>query len=139
MFMKKRIIIILSLVMLILTFIFAEIFSIYHFGSVPTLLTTLYLISIFSIFEYLSISLTYVIRKIIKKEKIGLKKISGLILLFIVLLLVLIFLIVLDFDYLNWYAYSSPFYLNVIYRSIEFLVPSIALTVFGILLIKNKK
>ena len=137
--MKKRIIIILSLVMLILTFIFAEIFSIYHFGSVPTLLTTLYLISIFSIFEYLSISLTYVIRKIIKKEKIGLKKISGLILLFIVLLLVLIFLIVLDFDYLNWYAYSSPFYLNVIYRSIEFLVPSIALTVFGILLIKNKK
>lgn len=139
MFMKKRIIIILSLVMLILTFIFAEIFSIYHFGSVPTLLTTLYLISIFSIFEYLSISLTYVIRKIIKKEKIGLKKISGLILLFIALLLVLIFLIVLDFDYLNWYAYSSPFYLNVIYRSIEFLVPSIALTVFGILLIKNKK
>lgn len=137
--MKKRIIIILSLVMLVLTFIFAEIFSIYHFGSVPTLLTTLYLISIFSIFEYLSISLTYVIRKIIKKEKIGLKKISGLILLFIALLLVLIFLIVLDFDYLNWYAYSSPFYLNVIYRSIEFLVPSIALTVFGILLIKNKK
>lgn len=137
--MKKRIIIILSLVMLVLTFIFAEIFSIYHFGSVPTLLTTLYLISIFSIFEYLSISLTYVIRKIIKKEKIDLKKISGLILLFIALLLVLIFLIVLDFDYLNWYAYSSPFYLNVIYRSIEFLVPSIALTVFGILLIKNKK
>lgn len=137
--MKKRIIIILSLVMLVLTFIFAEIFSIYHFGSVPALLTTLYLISIFSIFEYLSISLTYVIRKIIKKEKIDLKKISGLILLFIALLLVLIFLIVLDFDYLNWYAYSSPFYLNVIYRSIEFLVPSIALTVFGILLIKNKK
>ena len=139
MFMKKRIIIILSLVMLILTFIFAEIFSIYHFGSVPTLLTSLYLISIFSIFEYLSISLTYVIRKIIKKEKIGLKKISGLILLFIVLLLVLIFLIVLDFDYLNWYVYSSPFYLNVIYRSIEFLVPSIVLTIFGVLLIKNKK
>lgn len=137
--MKKSLILILSIATLILTFIFAEIFSIYHFGSVPTLLTTLYLISIFSIFEYLSISLTYVIRKIIKKEKIGLKKISGLILLFIALLLVLIFLIVLDFDYLNWYEYSSPFYLNVIYRSIEFLVPSIALTVFGILLIKNKK
>lgn len=137
--MKKRNILIGTIISIIVTFIFAEIFSIYHFGSVPTLLTSLYLISIFSIFEYLSISLTYVIRKIIKKEKIGFRKIIGLILFFIALLLLLIFLIVLEFDYLNWYAYSSPFYLNVIYRSIEFLVPSIALTIFGILLIKNKK
>ena len=137
--MKKKKILILTIITLFLTFIFAEIFSIYHFGSVPTLLTSLYLISIFSVFEYLLISLIYVVRKIVKKEKIGLKKIIGLILFFIALLLLLIFLIVLDFDYLNWYAYSSPFYLNVIYRSIEFLVPSIALTIFGILLIKNKK
>lgn len=137
--MKKKKILILSIITLFLTFIFAEIFSIYHFGSVPTLLTSLYLISIFSVFEYLLISLTYVIRKIIKKEKLGFKKIIGLILFFIALLLLLIFLIVVDFDYLNWYAYSSPFYLNVIYRSIEFLVPSIAFTVFGILMIKNKK
>ena len=136
--MKKRKILILTILTLVLTFIFAEIFSIYHFGSLPTLLTSLYLISIFLTFEYLSISLTYVIRKIIKKEKLSFKKILGLIFLFIALLLVLIFLIVLDFDYLNWYAYSSPFYLNVIYRSIEFLVPSIALTIFGILLIKIK-
>lgn len=136
--MKKRIIIILTIITLVLTFIFAEIFSIYNFGSLPTLLTSLYLISIFSILEYLSISLTYVIRKIIKKEKLGFKRIFGLILFFIVLLLVLIFLIVVDFDYLNWYAYSSPFYLNVIYRSIEFLVPSMALIIFGILLIKSK-
>ena len=136
--MKKRKILILTILTLVLTFIFAEIFSIYHFGSLPTLLTSLYLISIFLTFEYLSISLTYVIRKIIKKEKLSFKKILGLIFLFIALLLVLIFLIVLDFDYLNWYAYSSPFYLNVIYRSIEFLVPSIALTIFGILLIKSK-
>lgn len=137
--MKKRNILIGTIISIIVTFIFAEIFSIYHFGSVPTLLTLLYLISIFSIFEYLSISLTYVIRKIIKKEKIGFRKIIGLIIFFIALLLLLIYLIVIDFDYLNWYAYSSPFYLNVIYRSIEFLVPSIALTIFGILLIKNKK
>ena len=136
--MKKRKILILTILTLVLTFIFAEIFSIYHFGSLPTLLTSLYLISIFLTFEYLSISLTYVIRKIIKKEKLSFKKILGLIFLFIALLLVLIFLIVLEFDYLNWYAYSSPFYLNVIYRSIEFLVPSIALTIFGILLIKSK-
>lgn len=135
--MKNRIIIILTIITLVLTFIFAEIFSIYHFGSLPTLLTSLYLISIFSIFEYLSISLTYVIKKIIKKEKLGFKRIFRLILFFIALSLLLIFLIVLEFDYLNWYAYSSPFYLNVIYRSIEFLVPSIALTIFGILLIKN--
>ena len=137
--MKKRNILIGSIISIIITFIFAEIFSLYHFGSVPTLLTILYLISIFSMFEYLLISTTYVIRKIIKKEKIGFKKIIGIILFFIALSLLLIFLIVLDFDYLNWYAYSSPFYLNVIYRSIEFLVPSIALTIFGILLIKNKK
>ena len=137
--MKKRNILIGSIISIIITFIFAEIFSLYHFGSVPTLLTTLYLISIFSMFEYLLISTTYVIRKLIKKEKLEIKKIIGIILLFVALLLLLIFLIVLDFDYLNWYAYSSPFYLNVIYRSIEFLVPSIALTIFGILLIKNKK
>ena len=46
-YMKKRTIIILSIIILVLTFIFAEIFSIYHFGNVPTLLTSLYLISIF--------------------------------------------------------------------------------------------
>ena len=137
--MKKSLVFILSIITLVLTFIFAEIFSIYHFGSVPTLLTSIYLISIFLTLEYLSISLTYVIRKIIQKEKLGFKKIIGLILFFIALSLVLIFLIIINFDYLNWYAYSSPFYLNVIYRSIEFLVPSIALTIFGILLIKNKK
>lgn len=61
--MKKRTIIILSIIILVLTFIFAEIFSIYHFGNVPTLLTSLYLISIF---EYLSISIIYIVRKLIK-------------------------------------------------------------------------
>ena len=137
--MKKGTILILSIIALVLTFIFAKIFSIYHFGSVPTLLTSLYLISIFSIFEYLSISITYVIIKIIKKEKIGIKKIIGLILLFVALLLLLIYLIVLNVDYLHWYMSSAPFYLNVIVRSIEFLLPSIILIVIGILLIRNKK
>ena len=66
--MKKGTIIILSIITLVLTFIFAEIFSIYHFGSAPTLLTSLYIISIFAIFEYLSISITYIVRKLIKKE-----------------------------------------------------------------------
>ena len=137
--MKKGTIIILSIITLVLTFIFAEIFSIYHFGSAPTLLTSLYLISIFAIFEYLSISITYIVRKLIKKEKLETKKIIGLILLFVALLLALLYLVVLDVDYLHWYMNSSPFYLNVIVRSVEFLLPSIVLIIIGILLIKNKR
>ena len=74
--MKKRTIMILSIIILVLSFIFAEIFSIYHFGNVPTLLTSLYLISIFVIFEYLSISITYIVKKLIKKEKNRQKKIK---------------------------------------------------------------
>jgi len=136
--MKKRNILIGSIISIIITFIFAEIFSLYHFGSVPTLLTILYLISIFSMFEYLLISTTYVIRKLIKKEKLEIKKIIGIILLFVALLLVLLFLIVVDVDYLHWYMYSSPFYLNVIVRSVEFLLPAIVLILISILLIKNK-
>ena len=137
--MKKRAIIILSIIILVLTFIFAEILSIYHFGNVPTLLTSLYLISIFSIFEYLSISITYIVSKLIKKEKLEIKKIIGLILLLVALLLILLYLVVLDIDYLHWYMNSVPFYLNVIVRSIEFLLPSIILIVIGINLIKRKK
>ena len=136
--MKKRNILIGSIISIIITFIFAEIFSLYHFGSVPTLLTILYLISIFSMFEYLLISTTYVIRKLIKKEKLEIKKIMGIILLFVALLLVLLFLIVVNVDYLHWYMYSSPFYLNVIVRSVEFLLPAIVLILISILLIKNK-
>ena len=135
--MKKGTIIILSIITLVLTFIFAEIFSIYHFGSAPTLLTSLYIISIFAIFEYLSISITYIVRKLIKKEKLETKKIIGLILLFVALLLAVLYLVVLDVDYLHWYMNSSPFYLNVIVRSVEFLLPSIVLIIIGLLLIKK--
>ena len=137
--MKKGTIIILSIITLVLTFIFAEIFSIYHFGSAPTLLTSLYLISIFAIFEYLSISITYIVRKLIKKEKLETKKIIGLILLFVALLLILLYLVVLNVDYLHWYMSSAPFYLNVIVRSVEFLIPSLILIVVSIILLKNKK
>lgn len=137
--MKKRTVILLTIVILILTFIFAETFSIYHFGNMPTLLTTLYLISIFSLFEYLSIFITYIIKKLIRKEKLEIKKIIGLILLLIALLLILLFLIVINVDYLNWYMYSSPFYINVIVRSIEFLIPSLILIIVGIILLKKKK
>ena len=50
--MKKRNILIGTIISFVLTFILAELFSIYHFGSIPTLLTLFYLIAIFSIFEY---------------------------------------------------------------------------------------
>lgn len=136
--MKSRVIIIISIISLIFTFVLAELFSVYQFGSVPTLLTSLYLISIFAIMEYLFISITYIVKKISKKQKIGVKKIIGLLLLFIALLLILLFLIVVDIDWLNWYLYSSPFYINVIMRSIEMLLPSIILIGISILLIKNK-
>lgn len=135
--MKK---IILSVIIsLIITFIFAEVFSIYHFGNIPTLLTSLYLISLFSIFEYILLTIIYIIKKIMNKQKIRGKEIIGRILLFIALIIILFFLIVLDIDWLNWYAYSSPFYINVIVRSIEFLLPSILLIVVSIVLIKKKK
>ena len=136
--MKSRVIIIINIISLIFTFVLAELFSVYHFGSVPTLLTSLYLISIFAIMEYLFISITYMVKKISKKQKIGVKKIIGLLLLFIALLLILLFFIVVDIDWLNWYLYSSPFYINVIMRSIEMLLPSIILIGISILLIKNK-
>lgn len=134
--MKIRLVII-SIISLILTFVFAELLSLYHFGSVPTLLTSLYLISMFAIIEYLFISITYIIKKIVKKQKIGVKKIIGLFLLFIALLFILSFLIVVDIDWLNWYVYSSPFYINVIIRSVEFLLPAIILIVISIVLMKK--
>lgn len=137
--MKKKSIIIITIITLIFTFIFAEIFSIYHFGSIPTLLTTSYLMSIFSIFEYLLISLTYIIKKRMKKEKIERKIIIGLILLFIALLLILFYIVSLNIDWLNWYAYSSPFYLNLIVKTIEYIVPSIILIIISIKLLKKKK
>lgn len=134
--MKIRLVII-SIISLILTFVFAELLSLYHFGSIPTLLTSLYLISMFAIIEYLFISITYIIKKIVKNQKIGVKKIIGLFLLFIALLFILSFLIVVDIDWLNWYVYSSPFYINVIIRSVEFLLPAIILIVISIVLMKK--
>ena len=135
--MKSRVIIIISIISLIFTFVLAELFSVYQFGSVPTLLTSLYLISMFAIIEYLFISITYIIKKIVKNQKIGVKKIIGLFLLFIALLFILSFLIVVDIDWLNWYVYSSPFYINVIIRSVEFLLPAIILIVISIVLMKK--
>lgn len=135
--MKK--ILVSVIIALIITFIFAELISIYHFGSIPTLLIVLYLISLFSIFEYILLSIVYIVKKIISKQKVSGKEMIGRILLFIALITILVFLIVLDIDWINWYAYSSPFYINVIVRSVEFLLPAIILIVIGIILLRKNK
>ena len=81
----KKPILISTLISIVLTFVFSEILSIYHIGTIPTLLTTLYLIAMFLIFEYIFIVANYLIKNI---NKINIKKIIGLILLFISLLLI---------------------------------------------------
>lgn len=128
---------ILNFVSLILTFIFADVLSIYSFGSIPTLLSILYLLSIFLILDYVLITGSYILKKLITKEKILIKEIIGLILIFIALILILLFLVVVNVDYLHWYMYSSPFYLNIIVRSLEFLLPAAVLLVIVFLLIKK--
>ena len=136
--MKRRTILLLSIISIILTFVIADLFSIYSFGTVPTVLTSLYLFSLFSILEYIFISSGYIFSKIYNKEKIFIKKIIGLILLFIALMLLFLFLVVVNVDYLHWYMYSSPFYLNVIIRSVEFLLPSLILIGISIFLFRKK-
>lgn len=136
--MKKRNIFILSVIAIILTFVITDLFSIYSFGTVPTLLTFLYLFSLFSILEYIFISGGYIFSKIYNKEKIFIKKIIGLILLFIALMLLFLYLIVVNVDYLHRYMYSSPFYINVIIRSVEFLLPSLILIGISIFLFRKK-
>ena len=72
------------------------------------------------------------------KKKTKMKKIIVLMLLFISILLFFLFYIVLEADYLNWYMYSSPFYLNVIVRCIEFILPGIISLIIGIILLKKE-
>ena len=137
--MKKYSVLISTIISVIITFIFAEIFSLYHFGNIPTLLTTLYLITIFSMFEYILLFILFIVKKKKNKQKIKRKEIFGRILLFIALLLIFGFIIVLNIDWLHWYAYSSPFYINVIVRSLEFILPAIINIIVGIVLLKNEK
>lgn len=134
--MKKNILI-GTIISFVLTFILAELFSIYHFGDIPTLLTLFYLITIFSVFEYIALTLIHIINKLIKQEKIRGKEIFGRILIFISLLLVLFLGIVLEVDWLNWYAYSTPFYINVVVKMVKYLLPSILFLVIGIKLIRK--
>ena len=135
--MKKNNLII-TIISIIITFILAEILSIYCIGSIPTILTTLYLIIIFTIIEYILLLITYIIKKKRKKQKITRNEIFGRITLFIGLILILLFIMVLNIDYLNWYMYSAPFYLNVLVRTTEFIIPAIILILISTKLIKDK-
>ena len=56
----KKVILISSVISLVLTFFIGEILSIYSFGSYPTLLTSLYLITMFIVINYLIIVGTYI-------------------------------------------------------------------------------
>ena len=137
--MKKKSIILCVIIALIITFVFVEVFSLYYFGSIPTLLTTLYLISLFSIFSYILLSGYYIANSKINKKKLGIRKIISFILLFVSLVMILSYLIVLNIDWLHWYMYSSPFYINVIIRSVEFLLPALIFIIISIVLWKKNK
>lgn len=132
--MKKKLIIILSIISFILTLIIGCILSLFKFN----IFNYLYLLLIFSIFEFISLVLYYLFFKIKNKDKIKLKKIFGLLLIFLCLLLFVLCVIVLDIDYLNWYMYSAPFYLNVIVRCVEFCLPGIISLIIGIILLKKE-
>ena len=133
--MKKTLIIIGTIILsLIITFLFAETFSLYHFGTIPTKLTCIYLISLFSIFEYILLSISYIIRKKIKKERIDIKRIVSLVLFFASLILILGFIFMVDTDWLTYYSMgnSAPFYVFILVRCLEFLLPSIILIILGL-------
>lgn len=135
----KKSILVNTILSIIITFLFAELFNLYHIGSIPTILTLYYLLAIFSIFEYILVFLNFIFEKLRNKEKLKLKDIIGRLLIFVALILILVYGIILDIDWLNWYAYSTPFYINVIKRSVEFLLPAIILIIFSLYLLRKNK
>ena len=139
--MKKMLIVLGTIIIsLVITFVMANELSLYHFGDVPTFTTISYLIFISCFLIYVLLIFSYLISKLIKKEKIGIKKIVSIILFFISLILVLGFMVVLNIDWITYYsnANSSPFYVFVLVRGIEFLLPSIILFIIGLYLLKRK-
>ena len=140
--MKKILVIIGTMILsIILTFILGENFSLYHFGTTPTTLTCIHLLSLFTILEYFFLIISYILKKVIKKEKIGIKKIISLILFFASLILILYFILMLNLDWLKYknMGNSAPFYVFVLTRCLEFLLPSIITTIIGIALLKKDK
>ncbi len=139
----KKILWILGLIVLsfILTMVLADLFSLYHFGDLPTFTTLTYLLFSFSFFTYLFLFLFYIVCKRMKKEKIGVKKIISFLLFFVSMLFLLGFMVVLNLDWLTYYSMgnSSPFSTFVLVRSLEFLLPGILLSIVGVLLLFKSK
>lgn len=135
--MKKILTIFVTIVFsLVMTFMLAQAFFLYRFGNKITLTTFIYLLFIFCFITYILLSIVYIINKKVKKEKIGIKKIISLLLFFIALILILLFIMLLNLDWVTYYSngYSSPFYLFVIVRSLEFLLPAVILIIIGVVL-----
>ncbi len=138
----KKILVILGVIILslVMTFTASEFLSLYHFGDKITFTTFTYLLFMFCFITYILLSISYIVSKRIRKEKIGIKKISCILLFFAALILLLCFVVLLNFDWLTYYSNfnSSPFYVFILVRGIEFLVPMVILVVIGIILLKNE-
>lgn len=138
--MKKIFTIIGSIIIsLIITFMFTESFSLYHFGDDPTTLTIIYLVSLFSIFEYLILSVCFIINKKKNHQTISHNNIFSMILFFLSLLLILYFIFATNIDWLDYYSKgnSAPFYLTIIGNGIKILIPSFILFILGIFILKK--
>ena len=137
--MKKDFIMFITIILsLLFTFLLSNFIGLYTFGTTPTTLTIIYLISIFSIIEYLFIIISYLANK--KRKKLSLKKIISFFMFFISLVLILFFIFVTNVDWLNFYSSgdSAPFYITIIKNSFIFLVPSLIFIIIGIILFKKK-
>ena len=130
-----------TIVSLILIFVLAESLSLYHFGTVPTTLTIIYLASLFCIFEYLILAVKFIVNKKKNHQTISHKNIFSMILFLLSLLLVLYFIFATNIDWLNYYSRgdSAPFYLTIIANGIKILIPSIISFLLGIFVSKKKK
>ncbi len=140
--MKKGLMVIGTIILaVILTFILGEEFSLYSLGTKPTTLTCIHLISLFAILEYIFLTICYIIKKRRNKEKIGIKKIISLILLLVTLILILSFILMGEIDWLKYknMGNSAPFYVFILVRCLEFLLPAIITTIIGLVLLKKDK
>ena len=137
--MKRVLTIVESIIVsLILTFVLAELLSLYHFGTLPTVLT---IISLFCIFEYLILLANFIVNKKKKHQTISHRNIFSMILFFLSLLLVLYFIFTTNIDWLNYYSRgdSAPFYLIIIVNGIKILIPSVISFILGIFISKKVK
>ena len=135
---KKNLMIIVTIIVaLIITYCIVNILNIYHFNCVPTMTTLIYIIFILSIMSYLLFFFLYFIWKKRHLEKIKMEQYACIIMCFVALILMLFFLLMVDIDWLSHEAVLSPFYMSIIVRGFQFLLPSAILIVLSLLLIQG--